>query len=194
VAYLENNSEANAPVSITIGIKTDWRAIRSTRRIDAIANTATEPSPVGDTGVPIYLLDGLTRIADHFDNLWSGDSAGQTILLAPINLTQFGIPIESGVNKGWTGTDYYGHRGGFVGPLGSAFPTHVASAAPNGSWINNNHSASSDNIQSLYPISSVLVAVPEPSTATLLGTIMIGCLQRPYRFVAINESETPPSA
>ena len=61
--------EANASNSIVSELQTDWYAIASTEEVDATENTNTDPTPPGNTGVPIYLVDGQTRIADHYDNL-----------------------------------------------------------------------------------------------------------------------------
>jgi len=161
--------EASASNSLVSGLQTDWRAIASTDDDDATENTNTDPIPVGDTGVPIYLVDGQTRIADHYDNMWDGDSAGFGILLAPLNLTQYGLAAEDPINNVWTGTDYYGVAGGFGGPLGTLRPTLGASVSSNGRWINNNFNPFFGNSEtlSLYAISSVLIAIPEPTTCTL---------------------------
>lgn len=167
-------SQANATGSIASQIQATWKAIASTSRINAVENTDTDPTPAGANGVPVYLLDGRTRIADDYDNLWDGDSWGQTILLAPLRLTQYGVPSPRGINDVWTGTDYYGVTGGIGGPLGSSFPSLGASIASNGRWIDNNFSSFFQDNKSLYAISSVLVAVPEPSATALLGILILG--------------------
>ena len=52
----------------------DWKAIASTNAVNARTNTSTDPTPAGDTGVPIYVLNTavLIRLADHYDDLWDG--------------------------------------------------------------------------------------------------------------------------
>ena len=159
-------SEANSTNSLVRGLAVDWFAIASTSQVDAIENTGTDPSPVGDTGVPIYLVDGASRVADHYDNWWDGDSAGFPYLLNPPNLTQNGINLPSSpTNNVWTGTDGFGAAGG---PLGAATTATVGvSGATNGRQINNRNSLASQ-AKSFYAISSVLVAVPEPSATVLL--------------------------
>jgi len=153
--------EAIEPNSIVNGLATDWFAIGSTDDEDAIENTDTDPSPPGETGVPIYLVDGQTRVADHYDDLWNGD------LLHPLHLTQYGIALENTHNNVWTGTDYYGVAGGFGGPLGTLTPSLGASISPVSRWINNNFTSSASETKSFYAISSVLIAIPEPTTCTL---------------------------
>ncbi len=46
-----------------------WTAIGSTSTVDARDNTGTNPT---STGVPIYLLDGISKIADNNADLWDG--------------------------------------------------------------------------------------------------------------------------
>ena len=52
-----------------LALGTTWTAIASTFTVDARDNTATNPIEDG-AGVPIYLLDGLTKIADNYSDLW----------------------------------------------------------------------------------------------------------------------------
>jgi hypothetical protein len=47
-----------------------WTAIASTSYLDARDNTGTNPNV--ETGVPIYLVDGLTKVADDNADLWDG--------------------------------------------------------------------------------------------------------------------------
>ncbi len=173
--------EANAPRSIVYGLQTDWFAIASTNDVDAIQNTGTDPTPNGDPGVPIYLVDGLTRVANHYDNMWDGDSAGFGFLLAPLHLTQYGIAPRSTINNVWTGSDNYGVAGGGGGPLGTLTPSLGVTLSPNGRWINNRYTSSASQEKALYGISSVLIAVPEPSTASLLSIVVFAFLQQRMR-------------
>jgi hypothetical protein len=177
-AFVTN--EANAPNSVIRGLATEWFTIASTADVDAIENTETNPSPRGQTGVPIYLVDGQTRFAEHYDNLWDGDSYGRTYL-GPLHLTQYGVAVVNPINNVWTGTNEYGVAGGFGGPLGSPHPS--LGAAPgtfgaNGRWINNNFRSLDRETKHLYAISPVLVAVPEPPAIALLCTSLIAFLRR----------------
>lgn len=76
-------------------------------------------------------MDGLHRVADHYDNMWDGDLAGRSILLFPIDTTQYGTRIDRTIYA-WTGTDYYGVAGGYGGPLGSTGPSAGIPGSTNG--------------------------------------------------------------
>jgi hypothetical protein len=161
-------SEANSPNSLVRGLTIEWFAIASTSGVDAIENTGTDPSPPGDTGVPIYIVDGASRVANHYDQMWDG---AQVFLLSAPNLTQYGASASSPQNNVWTGTDYNGVAGGIGGPIGADnTPSLGSSVSPLGRWINNNFTAVASEAKSFYAISSILVAVPEPSAVTLFAT------------------------
>lgn len=170
-------AEAKAPTSVVRGLAADWFAIASTVDMDAIENTGTDPSPAGQTGVPIYFVDGATRFADHYDNLWDGDSSGQ-MYLGRSMLTQEGVVPAVQNNNVWTGTDYYGIAGGIGGPLGSSTPSLGGSNGFNGRWINNNFRSFASVERSFYGISSVLVALPEPASATWWTASLVAFLSR----------------
>jgi hypothetical protein len=61
-----------------------WTAIASTSYLDARDNTGTNPL-VDGVGVPIYLVDGLTKVADDNADLWDGS------VDHIINQNEFGI-------------------------------------------------------------------------------------------------------
>ena len=145
---------------VTLG--TTWTAIGSTAAIDARDNTGTNPS---STGVPIYLLDGTTRIADSNADLWDG------WLLAWISLDEAGAYRNTTV---WTGTEIDGTA--HLASLGfDNVVIYGESTGPSGitnyRWIINLSGAvRSYNPKALYGISGVLAVIPEPSTALLLAT------------------------
>jgi hypothetical protein len=86
----------------------DWRVIGSTDDVDARDNTGTNPNV--ETGVPIYLVDGITKVADDNADLWDG------------SIQHIIDQDENGVTKvGWpfTGTILDGTQApGDFGPLG----------------------------------------------------------------------------
>jgi hypothetical protein len=171
--------EANQPNSLVRGLTVEWFAIASTIHVDAIENTGTDPSPPGDTGVPIYLVDGASRVANHYDNLWNPSSIGDSYLLSAPNLTQYGVGPADAINNVWTGTDYHGVAGGIGGAIGAdSTPSVGVSLSPNGRWINNNFSASASTAKSFYAVSSVLIAAPEPSAGMLFATAAAALLPR----------------
>ena len=53
--------------------------------------------------MPIYLLDGTTRIADDYADLWDG------ALAAPIHIRKDGTPLDDGVHHIFTSTDSAGN-------------------------------------------------------------------------------------
>ena len=73
-----------------------WYAIGSTQTVDARTNTLTRAS---DVDAPMFLLDGITRIANNNADLWDG-----TILNA-INLSENEDTIMTQI---FTGTKYNG--------------------------------------------------------------------------------------
>lgn len=164
------SSEAASPTSFVLGLETDWFAIASTGAVSAIENTQTDPSPAGETGVPIYLVDGASLVADHYDNWWDGDSAGFSFFLtnAP-NLTQSGGTNLSESNNVWTGTNDFGESQ--VGlTLGSERVVAGDSRTTNGRQISNVARNATDSL-SFYAISGVLTVVPEPSSTAMLALI-----------------------
>ena len=167
-------SEVNNPGSILAGLQTQWSAIVSTAEIDAIENTETDPSSVGDTGVPIFLADGITRIVPNYDVMWSG-VVGFRVLEAPISITQFGDRSVKSIV--WSGTSLQGVA---QAPLGEAVATHGFQVSSNSRWIaNGGHS--NTTLGQVYGLSGVLVAVPEPTSVLLLASGSIGAVFRRRR-------------
>ncbi|MEM8945945.1 MAG: PEP-CTERM sorting domain-containing protein [Planctomycetota bacterium] len=156
------NVEARAPGSLVAFLDATWFAIASTPTTDAKLTTGTDDSPAGENGVPIYLVDAATRIADNYDDLWDGS------LDAELNLSQSGDQVDNFV---WTGTLATGVRNPFM-ELGLA--TQISGAGTTQSagapWINATSAVASARLP-VYAISEVLVAVPEPTSLALL---MIG--------------------
>jgi hypothetical protein len=85
-------------------LSTTWSVIGSTADDSAVANTMTDPSPVGNTGFPIYRLDGM-KIADHYDDLWDMS------IEASISVTETGGTYSGSV---WTRSTVNWFRGPVV--------------------------------------------------------------------------------
>ncbi len=175
------NTTGNTAGTLTSSLNTNWTAIVSTagdteHASDARDNTST--NLLLDVGVPIYLVDGATRIANNNADLWDGDIA------APIVLDEFGNDIPPGFYPFvWTGTDLHGFG---LATMGTSDPTSrvgrlgVSTAA----WISGGDlSNSTDNSLGIYVISDTLVAVPEPLSFPALGLMFVGLvsLVRPTR-------------
>ncbi|MHC4447678.1 MAG: hypothetical protein ACYSXF_07870 [Planctomycetota bacterium] len=151
---------ANTQAELVV-LGTTWTAIGSTAAVDARDNTGTNPS---SAGVPIYLLDGATRIADSNADLWDG------WLLAWINLDEGAAYRDTNV---WTGTEIDGTA--HLASLGFDDVIFGESNGPSGltnyRWIINlNGAAKPYNPYALYGISGVLAVIPEPFTALLLAS------------------------
>ena len=147
-------------------LATTWTAIASTSSVDARDNTGTN-SP---GGVPIYLLDGKSKIADDYADLWDGD------IDHALNINEAGN--VAGV-LAWTGTDGSGVKLALqnVHPLGGGVFTGGGSgAATNSQWVSaGGFDPSNNNPMPLYALSGVLTVpdvtpVPEPATLLLLGS------------------------
>lgn len=163
-------ADANAsPILAALG--TQWFAVASTASVTARANTMTDPSPAGPTGVPIYRPDG-TRLAADYDDLWDG-----TLLAVP-NRTSLGNVTSA--FRTWTGVVFDGFTN-LGNPLGTstsiAGDPSLATAPWTGAnnWVNTAH-------WPLYGISDVLVVPPPPATVEDLGP---GCPygSKAFRFV-----------
>jgi hypothetical protein len=158
----------------------NWFAAGSTAAVDARDNTGT--NPLTSVGVPIYLLDGVTKIADDNADLW--DSLG--ISKNPVSVDQF-LSLKTSSDRVWSGTGTSGIQ--LFAPLGDAGtilagdPTAILNT-----WIAAGFQPSADS-HSFYGISQELnaAAVPEPSTFALLGVgaiSLIGYRRRNQKQIA----------
>jgi hypothetical protein len=137
--------------------------------------------------VPIYLVNGATRIANNYDDLWDGTIA------APVGLTQFATAPAGGLidNMAWTGTyqdgtPYIGFEpftmgtSSIVAGFGSETSNYWVAASLIGV------SADPHYAGHLYALSGVLAAVPEPASGSLLAAffVFVGAYRRRFRAVA----------
>lgn len=132
---------------------TTWKAIASTSSVIARDNTGTNffidfPN---NNGVPIYLLDGITKIADDSVDLWN-DGA----LDAPLNVNEAGVVVTP--TDVWTGSSQFGSA---QSPLGVTNPLVGRSDAANSQWMFLGQSSRFAS-HPLYALSDVLTAIPEP--------------------------------
>ncbi|MCA9057107.1 MAG: hypothetical protein KDA85_01350 [Planctomycetaceae bacterium] len=141
-----------------------WTAIASVAAVSARSNTGT----TGSAAIPIYLVDGTTKVADGYDDFWDAT------LAAPINLDESGnaIAVNSFV---WTGTATDGSQF-FGNELGGAAAPRIGNwAASDSDWISagtGGHSV----LRSVYGLSSVLTvtaAVPEPHSSAVVAAALI---------------------
>lgn len=126
------------------GLGATWRAIVSTATVDARDNTGTNPF---STGVAIYALDGVTKIADNNADLWNGSIDNS------INI--FGNGSSSGGAFAWTGTlsDGTAHATLYLGN-GTGSASYGYSTSSNSQWVV--RGATTDQPLRLYALSSIL--------------------------------------
>jgi hypothetical protein len=153
-----------------VALGTSWAAIASTGTVDARDNTGTNPVA---TGVPIYLLDGVSLVANDNTDLWDGG------IINPIMITEAGAALNTLV---WTGTTRFGIAGpGFPqgSPLGSVTNDVIRgiSSSVGPSWVDGTGTPAAA-LSSFYALSGVLIVptvVPEPGTLFLfvLGLLLV---------------------
>jgi len=173
--FVQNAANAS---SLGLGAAT-WKVIASTETVNARVNTGT----TGSGGEAIFLVDGLTQVANNYGDLWNGNVDN------PISLDENGnvraasvwagtTPGGATVTNRWLGTVIPSKTNNTVVVVEHGRSDHFHS---DGHWIqqfNNGPTAS----QSLYGLSNPItlreaVTVPEPATATLallgLGGLMM---------------------
>jgi len=172
--FVENQANSS---SLTSGI--NWFAIGSYSTVDARDNTSTNPSSIGS---PIFLANGITKIADDYPDLWDGS------LDSPINRDQDNNP--SGAADVWTGTGSDGRASSnpFFDDGSIVFATRGLTTPTDMRWVDNGaHVGNTGDAFPFYAISELLTvpepanaAVPEPMTATLglMGLGMLGMATR----------------
>ena len=166
-----------------------WKVLGSTATVSARQNTGTETND----GLPIFVLDGTTMIAQDSDDMWNGfplrfpaatSPNGQNMYYSPY-LNEDGV---EGVTSGF-GTDIA------TGSSSSGAISADPLGDPNGDGLRLNYGASRANSSgrvwarfgkgnpnsdwSFYVLSEPLTVVPEPASLTLLamgGLLgLIGC-------------------
>ena len=150
-----------------------WKALASTDTVDARDNTGTNPALGSHTSV--VRIDGAL-IADSYESFYS--TGGDTATNVSLDVTELGstLMIDLGPTLSspgapvWTGTSFDGTAlsNGELGDDGTNFvalgfanfsldPALLADFQPPG------------NSYSLYAVSQVLTAVPEPETSLLVA-------------------------
>jgi hypothetical protein len=115
---------------------------------------------------PVYLLDGSTKVADGFDDIWDGE------IYFPINVDQFGSIVGS-PDTIFTGSNSDGttHFDGVQRFLGST--SNVALGDPtatNSNWISSAFTSVWSDERSFYALSEELTVVPEPAAGSLVAS------------------------
>jgi hypothetical protein len=158
IADYDSFVNAQAAGATYDGTVVNWQAIGSTASVDAITHIGVNPIITG-----VYLVTGQ-QVATG-DGTTSGQLWGQTLEI-PINVDIASNTLpDSGI---WTGTN---GNGSVESQLGFSFATRGFNNATDYLWVNDENAPSSVQFP-MYAISSVLIAVPEPSSV-LLGVIAI---------------------
>jgi len=163
-----------------------WTAIASTSYLDARDNTNTNPTLPDDglgngTGVPIYLVDGLTKVADDNADLWDGDIDNI------INQDEYGV---TKVDWPFTGTWKDGTVADPTNPAhattyGGGLDTSLITQGNGGDvtqWIWRTSTQrpwpDSGDGKSYLPIYAMSEILPEPATMSLLAIGGLTLLRR----------------
>ena len=161
------SSVANTqPALASLG--TTWKAIASISTVDARNNTGTNPL-VDGVGVPIFLLNDTLLARDNFD-LWDGS------ILVPLMIDESGATNQQ--SYVWTGTTSSGTAHAWA--LGSENPVIGLNEFVTSGWID---AATYFSFlqEPAYAVSDVLVVIPEPGTAVLIGIGLFGMASLPRR-------------
>jgi hypothetical protein len=135
----------------------------ATSTVSARTNTATDPTPPGDTGVPIYLVND-TKLVDHYDDLWDGN------IDIPFNINENADAVTSFV---FTGSSHTGLQEvparplGFNGPEGTSWIGETR--FPTITWMVGGTSSDLTATFPFYAMSGVLTVVPEPGSFILMS-------------------------
>jgi hypothetical protein len=155
---------------------TTWKAIASTSSIHAKDNTGTNffVDYPNNIGVPIYLLDGITKIADDNVDLWNDGT-----LDSPLDVNEAGVEVLA--TDVWTGSNQFGNA---LFPLGVVVPSPRVGRSDTAGmqWMSLGQS-SAHGSHPFYALSGVLTMIPEPSSLLLVvlgGLVLAGKRSRAF--------------
>ena len=145
-----------------------WNMIGSTLTVDARDNTGTNPGTDG-TGVGIFLMDGITIVAENNADLWNGVASN-------INLNESGVFVDSATLSG-TNNDGTAHPDQYLGEALGGNYQNGHTNKPISRWIVQFNTGQSTSLPG-YALSQELTVVPEPSTGLLGGLAGLFLLRR----------------
>lgn len=166
--FVQNAADA---ASIGTSIGRTWKAMVNT---GISPNRAIDNAPVA-SNVKVFRIDGV-MVANGSTSPFYHFTVDH---LAPINYTELGTTVSRNV---WTGGWANGTESG-SGLLGtSATPVFgesgsIGAAAAPGGWARAGNQASGTS-NSLYALSNVMTAIPEPSSLALVGIAGLPLLKR----------------
>ncbi len=170
-SFVQSAADAVPEVS---ALGATWKAIASTPEIGIRENTGIDPDV--ETGVPIYLLNGRRIAADNAD-FWDGSHEGYIRVYPNGDFEAFGAEVMAGglgpdlanignqINVGSIPSNFCS--------MGNCLPgeTHPPQQVTSSDWI-----VAYDQPRGsykMYAMSSVLTAVPEPSSG---GSMLCGAI------------------
>ena len=163
-------SVANAITELA-ALGTIWTAIGSTSTVDARDNTGTNPFADG-AGVPIYLLDGTTKIADNNTDFWDG-SIDSIINVDETGSSHAGNSVFTGsvadgtaATYAYLGTPYLYSHAGLPNATNSGW---LAASAPHIST-----SLTFFAISGILPAAAEAAPIPEPGVTAMFGVVLLG--------------------
>ncbi len=170
-AFVQAQAAMNSGLTgagLEAGLGVDWFVIGSTHAVDARVNALVS--------APVYLLDGITKVADGFTDMWDdGDGIDN-----PIIIDQYGDPVIN-PDPIFTGSDPNGTES-FPNPstqrfLGSTQTIRIGDpSATNSDWISDPGTSDPDDQRSFYALSELLTVVPEPTAGSLIAFGMLAVL------------------
>jgi len=140
----------------------EWKAIGTTKEVNARQNTETDP--VSDMSVPVFRLDG-EQLSPSYEQFW--DLTGRAVE-KPFHINEFGEvlvragdQVSLGLDVAWTGSNNHGLNFGEVRALGNgrSWVGYPFDASP--AWFYDDISYRQQFNFPMYAISEVLT-VPEP--------------------------------
>ncbi len=144
-----------------------WFVIGSTGSVDARVNAVVS--------APVYLLDGTTKVADGFIDIWDGTIEN------PIDIDQH---LDISLNLVFAGSDPNGtkYSPGVPRFLGSTETVQLGDpTATDFEWIFDPGADDDTNERSFYALSELLTVVPEPTVGSLIAFGMLAVLWRRRR-------------
>lgn len=180
----------NVAVSGGLGAVT-WNAIASTNAdwggtatVDARDNTSTNPATDG-SGVAIFLIDGTTKIADDYVDLWDGtiDNRIDRTESNGAYVAPAGSPF-AGFGGVWTGTDAFGANRGRAA-LGGDSADLGLTIAVNSQWTRRSEVGDNDLPLGMYALSEPLTVAAQ---AVLFSPNATKTVSTPNGFMQLHDA------